>query len=159
MRFGPLVVTFLTGSLLIAIFFIPQYRAQQTQSIILEWADVVYTFALVLGSVSLWVMHQKKVQQKGEGWIYSVVTLVALLGVTAFGVIQGVEAGTVVGRVYNMVNAPLASTMFSLLAFFIASAAFRAFRARNVEATLLLVTAIVMMVGRVSVGEFVWKGF
>jgi hypothetical protein len=159
MRFGPLVVTFLTGAVLIAIFFIPHHRAQETQSVILEWADIVYTFALVLGSISLWAMHQKKVQQKGEGWIYSVVTLVALLGVTAFGVIQGVEAGTVVGRIYNMVNAPLASTMFSLLAFFIASAAFRAFRARNVEATLLLVTAIVMMVGRVSVGEFVWKGF
>jgi len=159
MRFGPLIVTFLTGAVLIAIFFIPHHRAQETQSVILEWADVVYTFALVLGSASLWAMHQKKVQQKGEGWIYSVVTLVALLGVTAFGVIQGVEAGTVVGRIYNMVNAPLASTMFSLLAFFIASAAFRAFRARNVEATLLLVTAIVMMVGRVSVGEFFWKGF
>jgi hypothetical protein len=159
MRFGPLVVTFLTGAVLIAIFFIPHHAAQATQSVILEWADIVYTFALVLGSISLWAMHQKKVQQRGEGWVYSAVTLIALLGVTLFGIIQGVEAGTVVGRVYNMVNAPLASTMFSLLAFFIASAAFRAFRARNVEATLLLVTAIVMMVGRVSIGEFVWKGF
>ena len=159
MRFGPLVVTFLTGALLIAIFFIPHHAAQETQSVILEWADIVYTFALVLGTVALWAMHQKKVQQKGEGWIYSVVTLVSLFAVTAFGVVQGVEAGTVVGRIYNMVNAPLASTMFSLLSFFIASAAFRAFRARNVEATLLLVTAIVMMIGRVSIGEFVWKGF
>jgi hypothetical protein len=159
MRFGPLVVTFLTGSILIAIFFIPHHAAQETQSVILEWADIVYTFALVLGTVALWGMHQKKVQQKGEGWIYSIVTLVSLFAVTAFGVIQGVEAGTVVGRIYNMVNAPLASTMFSLLAFFIASAAFRAFRARNVEATLLLVTAVVMMIGRVSIGEFIWKGF
>ncbi|HET9951076.1 MAG TPA: hypothetical protein VFS09_04705 [Candidatus Eisenbacteria bacterium] len=159
MRFGPLVVTFLTGATLIAIFFIPHHRAQETQSIILEWADVVYAFALVLGSLTLWTMHQKKVRQRGEGWFYSAVTLVSLAGMTILGVVQGVSADTVVGRVYNMVNAPLASTMFSLLAFFIASAAFRAFRARNVEATLLLVTAIVMMIGRVSIGEFIWKGF
>ena len=159
MRFGPLVVTFLTGATLIAIFFIPHHRAQETQSVILEWADVVYAFALVLGSLTLWSMHQKKVQQRGEGWIYSIVTLVALGGMTILGVVQGVSADTFVGRVYNMVNAPLASTMFSLLAFFIASAAFRAFRARNVEATLLLVTAIVMMIGRVSIGEYMWKGF
>jgi len=159
MRFGPLIVTFLTGTLLIAIFFIPHHRAQETQSVILEWADVVYSFALLLGSFALWAMHQKKVQQRGDGWIYSVVTLVSLAGVTILGVTQGVAADTVVGRVYNMVNAPLASTMFSLLAFFIASAAFRAFRARNVEATLLLVTAIVMMIGRVSIGEWLWKGF
>src|SRR5512147_3110473 len=128
MRFGPLVVTFLTGAFLIAIFFIPHHSAQVAQSVILEWADVVYTFALVLGTVALWAAHQKKVRQRGEGWAYSIVTLVSLLGVTIFGIVQGVEAESVVGRVYNMVNAPLASTMFSLLAFFIASAAFRAFR-------------------------------
>jgi len=159
MRFGPIVVTFLTGATLIAIFFIPNRAAQQTQSLILEWADVVYTFALILGSLSLWMMHQKKVQQRGEGWLYSAVTLAALASVTFLGVTQGVGGVTIVGKIYDSVNAPLASTMFSLLAFFVASAAFRAFRARNVEATLLLLTAIVMMIGRVSIGEFVWKGF
>lgn len=159
MRFGPLIVTFLTGATLIAIFFIPHHAAQETQSVILEWADVVYTFALILGSIALWMSHQKKVFQRSEGWFYSAVTLIALTGVTTLGVVQGVGGTTLVGQIYDSVNAPLASTMFSLLAFFIASAAFRAFRARNVEATLLLVTAIVMMIGRVSIGEFVWSGF
>lgn len=159
MRFGPTLVTFLTGAMLIAIFFIPHHRAAQAQSAILEWADIVYTFALILGSLALWISHQKKVGQRREGWIYSLVTLVALTGVTFLGVVQGISEGTVVSSVYKSVNAPLASSMFSLLAFFIASAAFRAFRARNLEATLLLVTAIVMMVGRVSIGEFLWEGF
>lgn len=159
MRRGPLLVTFVIGAALIAIFFIPHHAAQQFQTLILEWGSVVYAFALILGSLSLLLLHGNKVRAGGSQAKYSLTTVVALVAITGFGVIQGVEEGTVVNRIYNAVNAPLASTMFALLAFFIASAAFRAFRARNTEATLLLATALVMMFGRVSIGEFVWAGF
>lgn len=159
MRFGPVVLTFAVGATLIALYFIPYYRAQAVNAEILEWATIVYAFALILGSISLWNTHARKLKRRSEGWQYSLVTLAAFSTVTVLGVWQGVGEGSPVSRIYNMVNAPLASTMFALLAFFIASAAFRAFRARNVEATLLLVTAVLMMIGRVSIGEFVWPGF
>src|SRR5437867_5901788 len=155
MRRGPLAVTFLSGAIIAALFFVPHHTAQEVNSKLLEWTLVVYAFALILGSLSLWNSHAKKVQKRAEGWVFSVVTLTSLLAITGLGIWKGVGEGSPVGEIYDTVNSPLASSMFALLAFVIASAAFRAFRARSTEATLLLATAIVMMIGRVSIGEWI----
>lgn len=64
------------------------------------------------------------------------------------------DQGTMFWWVYEYLFKPLTATMFSLLAFYVASAAFRAFRAKNVEATLLLGTAFIILLGRTYVG--VW---
>lgn len=155
MRRGPLLITFLSGAAVAALFFIPHHKAQFVNNKLLEWTLVVYAFALILGSMSLWNSHARKLQARAEGWPFSLVTLVSLAAITALGIWKGVGESSPVGRIYNAVNSPLASTMFALLAFVIASAAFRAFRARSVEATLLLITAIVMMIGRVSIGPLI----
>jgi hypothetical protein len=154
-RNAPLVVTFLTGFLIVAFFFVPNHRVQEWNTQMLLWATVVYSFALILGSLSLWRSHWSRVAARRPDWPYSILTLSALFGMTALGVWRGVHEGSPAVHVFNAVNAPLVSTMFALLAFVIASAAFRAFRARSLEATLLLATAIVMMIGRVSIGEFI----
>lgn len=54
---------------------------------------------------------------------------------------------------------PLGSSMFALLAFYVASAAFRAFRVRSLDASLLMLSALIVVLGQTSIGVSVWSGF
>jgi hypothetical protein len=67
--------------------------------------------------------------------------------------------GTLSKWIFDYMFTPLSATMFSLLAFFVASASYRAFRIRNFEATLLLVAGIIIMVGRVPIGSMISSWF
>jgi len=60
--------------------------------------------------------------------------------------------GSLFNWMFRFIFTPLSATMFALLAFFVASASYRAFRIRNFEATLLLVSGIIIMLGRVPIG-------
>jgi len=61
--------------------------------------------------------------------------------------------------IYKYIYVSMAGTMFSLLAFYVASAAYRAFKAKSFDSGLLLCAAFLVMIGRVSVGEAIWPGF
>lgn len=60
---------------------------------------------------------------------------------------------------YEYAFKPLQATVFALLAFYVASAAFRAFRAKNLEAILLLGTAFIILLGRTFAGVWLTSGF
>ncbi|MBC8553261.1 MAG: hypothetical protein H8D23_26885 [Candidatus Brocadiales bacterium] len=65
------------------------------------------------------------------------------------------QAGTMFDWIFDYVQVPAGATIFSILAFFMASAAYRTFRARNKEATILLISAIIVMLGRVPIGTMI----
>ena len=73
------------------------------------------------------------------------------------GVGWGIGDGSVFNWIFTHAYLPLDATMFSVLAFFVASAAFRTFRARSVEAALLLIAALIVMLGRVPWGQLLVK--
>ncbi len=145
----PLVITFLIGLFMAVQFFVPHELAQGPYDALLAWSRIVGAFALVLGIGSLLRTHWEKVRRRRRDWPYSVAAIVSFLAMCVIGLGWGHESGTVFNWIFEHVQVPLDATMFSLLAFFIASAAFRTFRARSTEATLLLVAAVVVMLGRV----------
>ncbi len=130
-------------------FFVPHELGQTAFEELLNWGRIVAAFALVLGIQSLLRTHVEKIRRKRRDWPYSAVAIASFVGMVVIGIGFGSERGGGFDWVFNNVQVPLDATMFSLLAFFIASAAFRTFRARSTEATLLLVAAIVVMLGRV----------
>jgi hypothetical protein len=62
--------------------------------------------------------------------------------------------GSLFARIYESVFVPLGSSMYALLAFFVASASYRAFRAKNREATILLVSSFIILLGRTPFGMY-----
>ena len=65
------------------------------------------------------------------------------------------DEGSVFYWMFQYIYLPLGATMFALLAFFVASASYRAFKIRNFEATLLLVSGVFLMLGRVPIGQLI----
>ncbi|MGC9317011.1 MAG: hypothetical protein ACP5KN_03115 [Armatimonadota bacterium] len=145
----PLVITFLAGVFMAVQFFIPHALIQTPYERLLEWGRIVAAFALVLGIASLLRTHWEKIRRQHRDWPYSVVAIGSFVLMCVVGIGWGHERGTGFDWIFRHIQVPLDATMFSLLAFFIASAAFRTFRARSIEATLLLIAAVIVMLGRV----------
>ncbi|OYV03278.1 hypothetical protein CGW93_01645 [candidate division bacterium WOR-3 4484_18] len=159
-RRGPLTLAFIAGVAMIIQFFSPHPILRTVYTEALNWYRIISAFTFMLGLISLMRSHITKVTHKRAGWGYSIVTIVSFIVMTILGFTYGTGAGTPFDKMYEYVYAPLGATVFSLLAFYLASASFRAFRARNIDATILLVVAIIIMLGRVPVGSFIrWGRF
>ncbi|MCD4785124.1 MAG: hypothetical protein K8T10_15015 [Candidatus Eremiobacteraeota bacterium] len=151
----PMAITTITGVIMIVVFFVPMWG--HWSDIFLKWFTVIAGFALVLGAGSLLLVNLNKISRKASGWGYNVILILGLFVMAGLGIFQGIKPGTPYDFIFRYIFTPLSATMFSLLAFYIASAAFRAFKAKSPEAALLLITAFVVMIGRVPIGEVMWN--
>ncbi len=152
----PLALCFLFGVATIFTQFSPHQYSEAVFNEVIKWGLIISPFALVLAVVTLIQTHTSRIRFRSEHWQYSFIVFIGMIVMVAVGVPFG-QLNPVFVWLYDNVQVPMDATMFSLLAFFIASAAFRAFRARAFEATLLLVTAMFVMLGNIPVGDLVWN--
>lgn len=153
----PIIIAFAIGFAMLIQYFIPHPYSERFYNVVVQqWFIIIYAFMFVFAYRSFFTHHIRKIKKKQRGFYFSILAIASALLMAIGGFAS--RLGEFFDNLYNYMYAPLQATMFSLLAFFIASAAFRAFRARNVQATLLLVTAVVVMIGRVPLGDYLWSG-
>jgi len=165
----PLIITFCAGLLVILAEFIPHKPFSSISSEVEMWFLVIAGFSIVLGQLSLLKINFIKVYRKMDSWQYSLITIISFAVMFLCGLLWGMQQqsgilgdgkyiSAIFGEklfdyIFSNIYQHLMASVFSLLAFYIASAAYRAFIARTVESTLLLSAAIIVMLGNTSVGS------
>lgn len=123
--------------------------------------QIIAAWTAGLGVINLVSAHSKKIIKKSEGSFNSIAFFIALILMTVFGILVKAKPNDFNKSVYDILFyggfQAFDATMFSMIAFYIVSAAYRAFRVKSTEATLLLCTAFVVMLGQIAVGQMLTK--
>jgi hypothetical protein len=152
----PLLITMIAGIFCLIGFFVPHPAIRSWYDDIQQWVIVIVGATYVLGVANLLRVNLRQVSQQARDWPFKVVLLIGIAATSIVGFSEGTHYLDPTSKftwIYNTFYSAMSATMFSLLAFFIASAAFRAFRIRTMEALLLAIAAFILMIGRVPIGN------
>jgi hypothetical protein len=149
----PVVVCFIFGMAMLIQFFVPSKLSRSVYNNITDWAQIIFAFAVIVGVFGILKYHLEKLAKRPEGWIFNFITITSIIIMSILGFALGRKDDSPFMWAFNYIQAPMQASVFSLLAFFVASAAYRGFTARNTEALLLLLSAVFIMFGIASVGN------
>jgi hypothetical protein len=126
--------------------------------LLVSWTAIIAAFALFLGLFNVVSVHANRIQLRQPGFIYSGVLLLSLGATLVAGLLGGPQSANLT-FIFNYILQPLEATLFALLALFIATAAFRAFRVRNMETFFFVLFAVIVLLGQVPLGIYLWSEF
>jgi hypothetical protein len=164
-RHGPYtVILLLVLFFVITYFFTMPAAVSNVNKTLLNWGSLVAGFAILVGTIDIFKLHVNWTRKKTQGqWPFSVI-LLAILAITLVTGTYGVLAGTGVSYqpfawLYNAIYVPANATVYAILVFYMASAAFRAFRIRNAQSFLLVIIGLIVMFADTTIGYVIWPGF
>lgn len=99
-----------------------------------------------IGLSMLVVAHVKRIYTRATDphWLYSVAVFVSLIPITYGMVFQGVD-GPISRWLFKYTVSPTHQTLFSMTAFYITTAAYRVFKLRNIDSSVLLVSGMIVL--------------
>jgi len=172
------VVIFSTGFFYAFTYYVRVSKPIDLQAVAdssLAYLTALITTAFGIGIINLTRIHWRNIKLKRPDWKFSAVLIGSLYWMAIFSMIsspfaldpQGVIIpSSVIAAIVPLWNflyydilVSINTSIFSLLAFFIASAAYRAFRVRTLESTILLTAGLLVMIGEAPISNLIWPGF
>ncbi|HIE23045.1 MAG TPA: hypothetical protein EYP68_02320 [Candidatus Korarchaeota archaeon] len=156
----PLLITFLSGMIAVLEYYVPVDVTKNAFTVLKNWGIVITAFALGFGAVNLFIVYGRRMRKAVSpiDRAYSIWLLVLLVITAVIGVSLGSES-TRYRWIYNTVMLPLGATMYASLCFYMTAGAYKVLRARTLDSTLLLITALVVIIGNTPLFPAIWKGF
>ncbi len=141
--------------------------------VVAKFSNVLSGFLLGLGIFSLLRVHGRRLFKMQKDWFFSLVLILSIVLMVVVGYwdwmtrlgenssrLQDPAKWTSINVardfVFDGMLQQMDAAMFSLIAFYILSAAYRAFRIRSIEATILLATALIVILSLMGAVEYLW---
>ena len=151
----PQIVCGLFGLILLVLYFSNHPTARALNLLILvEYYQIIFAFTLLVGVASFVRVNLQSIERRQDR-SYRIVSLLGLVAMPVTAMIWGIKGGSPFMWLFDNVQVPLQSTVFALLAFFVASASYRGFRARSIPAAVLLGSAVLILLSRSDLGGLV----
>lgn len=152
----PMIVTLITGLLMIVSFFFTIPGAQQAANVVSSWAVIILTLSVPLGVTYLVLFHYRNIRRRTpRQWYFSVWTMVVMVLFIVTGIVLTPSHAIYKILFVNLIQ-PITTSMFAGYMFFITRATYRSIKLRNVEAGLLLISAIIVMLMLAPAGPLIW---
>ncbi len=150
-----LIVTLITGLFMMAQYFLRTPATTAVYSTLLDYYQIVFAVTMIVGGIGLLKQHTIKIQRSPQQRGYSLIAVGAILFMIIAAIVAGAGASSPYQWAFNNLQAPMQATTFSLLAFFVASAAYRGFRVRSRPAFVLALAAVIVLVGKSGFSEMI----
>jgi hypothetical protein len=161
----PLALAIIIGVIILFNFYVPDTVASQASSTLSTWATIMLTVTVWVGVINV-VRHAAREAQRREPgrWYLAIfqIILVAVMLISGFAEGKGStgrRAQTYINWLYNNYYIYSATGSAALVGLWAVTAAYRAFRARTIEAGLFLLGAVFTMLKNAPVGGQIWGGF
>ncbi len=158
------LITFVAGVFFVLEFLLPARIGGVKNPLtaclggVTNFVVVVGAMAFLLGPVNLARSHITALVRRHKTWLESAVFLAFLAAGLLAAALKGPSGRDVLARLYNALLFGLQmgfwATSMGILTFYLASAAYRAFRVNTLDSGLMMASAVIVLLGQVSLGDW-----